>query len=100
MCVTAAQRVYAELQPGDCVEVVRRLRVGTLNSESRTVATVVSCTQLEAGINSGVRRNWDERQLFPQLLLRKDDGELTTVTLDETTTLKRLGPAKKQVSQE
>ena len=36
------------------------------------------------------RRNFDDKVFSDFILLRRDDGELTTVALDEFTTLRRL----------
>ena len=80
----------AELSPGQRVEVVHRIQLGTRATESRRVGMLVSKQPREAGIDSGYRRAWDEPQWFEIWLLRKDDGELTSVTLDEFTTVRRL----------
>jgi hypothetical protein len=36
------------------------------------------------------RRNRDDKVFADMIVLRRDDGELTTVTMDEFTRLKRL----------
>lgn len=63
------------------------MQVGSRATESRTVGTLVGRQPREGGIDSGYRRSWDERQWFDHWYLRKDDGELTSVTLDEFTTV-------------
>jgi hypothetical protein len=84
---TELRRVYAELQPGQRVTVVRRMQLGTRATESRSVGTLVAKQSRECGSDGGYRRAGDEKQWFNHLLLRKDDGELTLVALDEFTTL-------------
>jgi major membrane immunogen (membrane-anchored lipoprotein) len=41
-------------------------------------------------MDSGFARNWDDKYWFDHLTLQKDDGELTTVTMDEYTELRRI----------
>jgi hypothetical protein len=42
-------------------------------------------------MDSGFARKWDDKYWFDHLTLRKHDGELTSVTMDEYTELRRLG---------
>ena len=79
-----------EFRPGQRIEIVHRMQVGSRATESRTVGTLVGRQPREGGIDSGYRRSWDEKQWFDHWYLRKDDGELTSVTLDEFTTVQRL----------
>lgn len=79
------RRLYLELQPGDRVHVVHHMKIGFREYESRTSGIVVSKERRECGMEGGWRRNWDDRYWFDHLVLRKDDGELTTVTIDEYT---------------
>ena len=78
------------LQPGQRVEITHRIQLGTRATESRVVGTLVRRQMREAGIDSGCRRSWDEKQWFEHWLLRKDDGELTSVTIDEFTALRQV----------
>lgn len=91
MIELASQGPYAEVQPGERVEVVHVVHLGLRQGTSRTLGTVVTRARQEGGSDSGHRRAPDERQFFDQLLLRKDDGELSWLTLDEFTTVRRLG---------
>ena len=79
------RQLYAELQPGDRVEVIHHIKIGFREHDTRTVGTVVKKERLEYG-----ERNWDDKYWFDHLLLRKDDGELTSLTMDEYTQLKQL----------
>jgi hypothetical protein len=90
MSATEVQRLYQELNVGERVEVVHLVKIGDHRHESRTAGTIVRKGRMEGGVDSGVRRWWDEKQWFDHLLLRRDDGELTTVTVDEYTSLRRL----------
>jgi hypothetical protein len=87
---TETRQQYDALRPGDRVEIVHRVQLGSRATESHTAGTVVSKGQREGGVDSGYRRWSDERQWFQDLVLRKADGELTTVTIDEFTALQRL----------
>ncbi len=81
------RQVYVEIQPGDRVEVIHRLKIGFREHDTCTVGTVVKKERLEYG-----ERNWDDKYWFDHLLLRKDDDELTSLTMDEYTQLTRLDP--------
>ena len=52
------------------------------------MGTVVSTERGRHGLH--FRRNFDDKVFSDFILLRRDDGELTTVALDEFTTLRRL----------
>ncbi len=90
MNATQERSQDAGLRPGQRVEIVHRMQVGSRATESRTVGTLVGRQPREGGIDSGYRRSWDEKQFFDHWYLRKDDGELTSLTLDEFTTVQRL----------
>lgn len=88
---TATRQLYLELQPGDKVEVVHQVKIGSsANFAARTVGTVVDKYRREAGLDSGFRRAADDKYWFDHLLLRDEDGQLTSVTMDEFTQLRRL----------
>jgi hypothetical protein len=86
------RQLYAELQPGDRVEVIHHIKVGFREHETRAIGTVVKKERRQSGIDSGFARNWDDKYWFDHLVLRKDDGELTSLTMDEYTRLKQLEP--------
>ena len=87
------RQLYAELQPGDRVEVIHHIKIGSsANLDSRTIGTIVKKERRQCGIDSGFARNWDDKYWFDHLVIRKDDGELTSLTMDEYTQLKRLEP--------
>ena len=86
------RQLYAELHPGDRVEVIHHIKIGFREHETRTIGTVLKKERRQCGIDSGFARNWDDKYWFDHLVLRKDDGELTSLTMDEYTWLKRLEP--------
>ena len=84
----AARRTFDELVPADRVEVIHEVKVGLKIWTTRTVATVVSKERRRQGLH--FRRNLDDKVFADILILRRDDGELTTVTMDEFTQLRKL----------
>lgn len=82
--------VYAELAAGDRVEVVHEVKVGFRTWQSTTVGTVVSKDRRRHSLH--FQRNFDDKVFSDILVLRRDDGELTTVTLDEFSVLRKLPP--------
>ena len=84
------RQFYAELQPGDRVEVIHQIEIGYREYDTRTVGTVVKKERHECGIDSGFARHCDDKYWFGHLVLRKDDGELTTLTMDGYTQLRQL----------
>ena len=83
--------VFASLQPGERVELVHHVKVGFRGWTTRTEGTVVGKDRRRHSLH--FQRNYDDRVFSDVLILRRDDGELTTVTLDEYTELRRLEPS-------
>ena len=84
----AARSLYEQLRPGDRVEVVHGVRVGSSASWSTTsVGRVLRCERRRHGLH--FRRNPDDKVYSDVLILALEDGELTTVTIDEFTRLHR-----------
>jgi len=84
----AARSLYEQLRPGDRVEVVHGVKVGSSASWSTTtVGKVLRCERRRHGLH--FRRNPDDKVYSDVLILARDDGELTTVTIDEFTRLRR-----------
>lgn len=78
-----------ELQPGDRVEVVHDVTVGSSGAwKTTTTGRVLRLERRRHGLH--FRRNPDDKVYSDVLILARDDGELTTVTMDEFTRLKRL----------
>jgi (p)ppGpp synthase/HD superfamily hydrolase len=87
---TAARQLFTELQPGDRVEVAHQVKVGSSKTwTTKTVGTVVNTERRRQGLH--FRRALDDKVFADMIKLRRDDGELTTITMDEFTDLRRLG---------
>jgi hypothetical protein len=84
-------RVFATLEPGDRVELRHQVKVGFRIWETTTVGTVVRTERRRHGLH--FRRNADDKVFSDVIVLRRDDGELTTVTLDEFSALRKLSAA-------
>ena len=80
---------YLDLQPGDRVEVVHGVTVGSSAKWSTTTTgRVLRRERRRHGLH--FRRNADDKVYSDVLILARDDGELTTVTMDEFTRLRKL----------
>ena len=79
---------FDELKPGDRIEVEHRVTVGAKSWPAKTAGTVVRTERRRHGLH--FRRNPDDKVFSDVILIELPDGELTTVTLDEFTLLRRL----------
>ncbi len=77
-----------ELQPGDRVEVTHVVKVGMKSWETQTVGTVERFERRRHGLH--YRRNLDDKVYSDLIVLKLTDGSLTTVTLDEYSSLRKL----------
>ena len=85
----AARALYEQLQPGDRVEVVHGVTVGSSAAWSTaTIGQVLRRERRRHGLH--FRRNPDDKVYSDVLIISRDDGELTTVTMDEFTRLRKL----------
>lgn len=89
-------QLFRELQPGDRVEVLHEVKVGFRRWTATTSGVVVRKDRRRHGLHHD--RNFDDKVFSDVLVLRRDDGELTTITLDEFSQLKRLGSAESPAS--
>ena len=80
--------IFASLQPGDRVEVTHEVKVGFRNWNTKTLGTVVSKDRRRHSLH--YNRNFDDKVYSDILVLKRDDGELTTVTLDEFSELRKV----------
>jgi hypothetical protein len=84
-----ARALYEQLEPGDRVEVVHGVTVGSSGAwQTTTTGRVLRRERRRHGLH--FRRNPDDKVYSDVLILARDDGELTTVTIDEFTRLKKL----------
>jgi len=85
----ATRGLYEQLEPGDRVEVVHGVTVGSSGAwTTTTVGKVLRRERRRHGLH--FRRNADDKVYSDVLILARDDGELTTVTIDEYTRLRKL----------
>lgn len=81
--------MYEQLQPGDRVQVTHGVTVGSSGAwQTMTTGRVLRRERRRHGLH--FRRNPDDKVYSDVLILTRDDGELTTITMDEFTRLKRL----------
>ncbi len=84
-----SSQLYAQLKAGDRVEVTHGVKVGSTGHwATKTVGTVVDTERRRHGLH--FRRNNDDKAYSDVIVLKRDDGELTTVTMDEYTQLRRV----------
>lgn len=82
--------VFQSLQPGDRVEIDHDVRVGSSGAwRTKTVGTVVRAERRRHSLH--FRRADDDKVFSDMIVLKRPDGELTTVTLDEFSELMRIG---------
>ncbi len=80
--------LFASLVPGDRVEVVHEVKVGFRKWMSRTVGQVVRIDRRRHALH--FRRSNDDKVYSDIIILQRDDGELTTITLDEFSELRKM----------
>jgi len=84
-----SRTLYDQLVPGDRVEVMHGVTVGSSAKWSTTTTGKVLRTERRRhGLH--FRRNPDDKVYSDVLILARDDGELTTVTIDEFTRLRKV----------
>ncbi len=76
---------FEDLHPSDRIVVEHRVTVGIRSWTTRTSGKVIRTERRRHGLH--FRRNVDDKVLSDVILLELRDGELTTVTMDEFTTL-------------
>jgi hypothetical protein len=84
----ATLETFANLRPGDRVEVTHEVKVGFRNWNTKTSGTVVAKDRRRHSLH--FNRNFDDKVYSDILILRRDDGELTTITLDEFSDLRKV----------
>ena len=81
-------RVFEQLEPGDQVELEHEVKVGFRSWQTVTRGVVVHAERRRHGLHH--QRNFDDKAFSDVIVLQKPDGELTTVTLDEFSRLKKV----------
>jgi hypothetical protein len=86
---TEARRVFEVLKPGDRIEVIHEVKVGSSKTwTTTTTGTVMHTERRRQGLH--FRRNPDDKVFADLIVLKRDDGEQTTITMDEFTEIRRL----------
>jgi hypothetical protein len=78
---------FDELQVGDRVEVEHLVTVGQKSWTAKSCGTVVRTERRRHGMH--FQRSHDDKVFSDVVLLELPDGELTTVAVDEFTTIRR-----------
>ena len=84
----ANRELIHRLQPGDRIEVEHEVKVGMRRWTTKTGGEFVRTQRRRHGLHT--KRMPDDRVYSDVIVLRREDGELTTVTLDEFTVLRKL----------
>ncbi len=84
----ATRRLFTELKPGDNIELRHEVKVGLKRWMSQISGTVVKTERRRHGLH--FRRNPDDKVFSDLIVLRRESGELTTITIDEFSDLRLL----------
>jgi len=76
------------LQPGDRIEIVHEVKVGMKVWHTTTVGKVERVERRRHGLH--FRRHQDDKVYSDLIVLKLDDGTLSTLTLDEFSELRKL----------
>jgi len=85
------RQLVADLKPGDRIKVDHEVKVGLQVWHTQTKGEVVRTQRRRHGLH--FRRNRDDKVFSDIIVMRREDGELTTVTVDEFTRIARAGEA-------
>jgi hypothetical protein len=83
-----SQDQFDELKVGDRVEVEHLVTIGQKSWTAKTCGTVVRIERRRHGLH--FQRNPDDKVFSDAILLELPDGELTSVAVDEFTTIRHL----------
>ena len=82
-----SRALFAELKPGDRIELDHEVKVGWKKWQTTTAGEVVSTERRRHSLHFD--RNFDDKVWSDVIVLKRPDGELTTVTMDEFSVLRR-----------
>ncbi len=85
--VAHTHTLFDELKSGDRIQVEHTVTVGQRSWRTKTYGTVVRTERRRHGLHH--RRNFDDQVFSDTILLELPDGELTAITIDEFTLLRR-----------
>jgi hypothetical protein len=83
----ATRQLFTQLKPGDRVAMKHEVKVGQKRWIAETSGTVVKTERRRQGLH--FRRNPDDKVYADLIVLKRDSGELTTITIDEFSELRR-----------
>ena len=92
-----SRKLFSELKPGDRIEVVHTVIVGNKRWTTTTEGTVVRTERRKHGLH--FRRNPDDKVFSDIIIMRLDDGEMTTATMDEFTVLRKVSATSPAAAQ-
>ena len=81
--------LVSELKPGDQIEVDHEVKVGLTRWHTQTTGEVVRTERRRHSLHHD--RNFDDKAWPDMIVLKRNDGEFTTVAVDEFTQVKRTG---------
>lgn len=79
---------FAQLAEGDRVQILHEIKIGLKIWQTTTLGTVERLDRRRHGLH--FRRNHDDKVFSDIIVLKRADGELTTVTVDEFTQISKL----------
>ena len=82
-----ARAIFQQLKPGDRVEVEHQVTVGTKSWPAKASGTVLGTERRRHGLHFA--RNHDDKVFSDVIRLELPGGELSEVTLDEFTVIRR-----------
>jgi len=88
MSYQATLECFQELKPGDKIELKHEVKVGFRSWDQTTTGEVVRTDRRRHGLHHD--RNFDDKVYSDIIVLKRESGEITTVTLDEFSELKKL----------
>lgn len=80
--------IFESLRIGDSVELEHEVKIGFRSWLTKTQGAVVELKRRRHGLH--YQRNSDDKAFSDVIVLKRADGELTTVTLDEFSVLRKL----------
>ena len=83
----ANRQLFSELKPGDRIALKHEVKVGSRIWMSETAGTVVRTERRRHGLH--FRRSQDDKVFSDLIVLKRDSGELTTLSIDEYSALRR-----------
>ena len=81
-------QTFERLKSGDQIELKHEVKVGFQTWETTTTGTVVHVERRRHGLHH--QRNFDDKVFSDTIVVRRSDGELTSVTIDEFSVLKKI----------